>query len=55
MLGRFPTGIAPASNGDIYIADAANCMIRKLSGGALTTIAGAALAGAFLRPVPSCP
>ncbi len=37
-----PVGIAVASNGDIYVADRNNHVIRKISGGNVTTIAGLA-------------
>lgn len=37
-----PVGIAVAPNGDIYIADRSNHVIRKISGGNVTTIAGQA-------------
>lgn len=37
-----PTGIAVASNGDIYVADRNNHCIRKISGNNVTTIAGSA-------------
>lgn len=35
-----PQGLAKASNGDIYITDIDNYRVRKLSGDAVTTIAG---------------
>jgi sugar lactone lactonase YvrE len=37
---KSPTGVAVASNGDVYVADAGNHAIRKLSGGKVTTVAG---------------
>lgn len=37
-----PVGIAVAPNGDIYVADRANHVIRKISGGNVTTLAGTA-------------
>ncbi|MFM6983064.1 MAG: hypothetical protein ACKOXF_02955, partial [Chitinophagaceae bacterium] len=37
-----PVGIAVAPNGDIYVADRANHVIRKISGGNVTTLAGSA-------------
>lgn len=36
------TDVAVASNGDIYVADRGNHVIRKISGGQVTTIAGSA-------------
>ena len=41
-----PQGLAVDSNGDLYIADAANNVIRKVSGGVITTIAGDGQVGA---------
>src|ERR1019366_7338796 len=41
-----PQGLAVDSNGNLYIADAANNVIRKVSGGVITTIAGNGIAGA---------
>ena len=35
-----PAGVAVDSRGDVYIADTGNNRIRKLSGGALSTVAG---------------
>jgi PKD repeat protein len=35
-----PVGIAVAANGDMYVADRNNHVIRKISGGNVTTIAG---------------
>ncbi len=35
-----PFGVAVASNGDIYIADSGNHVLRKVSGGIITQIAG---------------
>lgn len=37
-----PVGIAVAPNGDIYVADRSNHVIRKISGGNVSTIAGQA-------------
>ena len=37
-----PVGIAVAANGDMYVADRSNHVIRKISGGNVTTIAGQA-------------
>lgn len=37
-----PVGIAVAPNGDIYVADRANHVIRKISGGNVSTLAGSA-------------
>jgi sugar lactone lactonase YvrE len=44
---RSPRGVAVGSNGDIYIADSGNHVVRRLaaSTGILTTIAGIGLAG----------
>ena len=41
-----PQGLAVDSNGDLYIADAANNVIRRVSGGVITTFAGNGMAGA---------
>jgi PKD repeat protein len=35
-----PVGIAVAANGDIYVADRSNHVIRKISGGNVSTLAG---------------
>lgn len=35
-----PSGLSFAPNGDLYVADAANHCIRKISGGNVTTVAG---------------
>jgi sugar lactone lactonase YvrE len=35
-----PLGVAVDGTGDVYIADYGNCVVRKLSGGAITTVAG---------------
>jgi sugar lactone lactonase YvrE len=35
-----PLGVEADPAGDVYIADYANCIVRKLSGGTVTTIAG---------------
>jgi sugar lactone lactonase YvrE len=35
-----PQGIAVAGNGDVYIADTGNNVIRKISGGVISTVAG---------------
>lgn len=37
-----PVGIAVAPNGDVFVADRNNHVIRKISGGSVTTIAGQA-------------
>lgn len=37
---RNPHGVAVAPNGDIYVSDTGNHLIRKISGGAVTTLAG---------------
>jgi hypothetical protein len=36
----FPQGVALDGAGDLYIADIANCVVRAVSGGAITTVAG---------------
>jgi sugar lactone lactonase YvrE len=41
----YPYGIALDSTGDLYIADSANHRIRKVSGGAIVTIAGTGTPG----------
>jgi uncharacterized protein (TIGR03437 family) len=41
----YPGGIVVDSAGSIYIADAANARIRKVSGGIITTVAGNGTAG----------
>jgi sugar lactone lactonase YvrE len=45
-----PQGLAVDSNGDLYIADAANNVIRKVSGGTITTFAGNGTAGTAACP-----
>jgi sugar lactone lactonase YvrE len=40
-----PQGVAVDANGDIYIADSGNNMIRKISGGVITRIAGTGAEG----------
>ncbi|HEU0114582.1 MAG TPA: putative Ig domain-containing protein, partial [Thermomicrobiales bacterium] len=37
---NFPRGIAFDSSGNMYIADASNSIVRKMSGGTITTVAG---------------
>lgn len=46
-LARFngPSSVVSASNGDIYVADTYNHVIRKISGGVVSTFAGATSAG----------
>jgi uncharacterized protein (TIGR03437 family) len=39
-LLSLPGGLALAPNGDLYIADTGNHVIRKISGGTITTVAG---------------
>ncbi|MGA8541842.1 MAG: Ig-like domain repeat protein [Terriglobales bacterium] len=40
-----PTGLAVDANGNLYISDAHNDRIRKVSGGIITTIAGSGVTG----------
>ncbi len=40
-----PSGIATDGSGNIYVADSTNCRIRKISGGAISTIAGTGVCG----------
>jgi uncharacterized protein (TIGR03437 family) len=42
-----PTGVAVDSSGNVYIADTDNQVIRKVSGGTITTIAGTPGTGGF--------
>ena len=35
-----PRGLTVAPNGDVYVADGGNCIIRKISGGTISTVAG---------------
>jgi hypothetical protein len=35
-----PAGVAVDSSGNVYIADESNCLVREVSGGNITTIAG---------------
>jgi len=36
----FPQGITPDPSGNLYIADTLNCLIREVSSGTITTVAG---------------
>jgi sugar lactone lactonase YvrE len=36
-----PTGIAVSSSGDVFVTDYGNCAVRKISGGIVSTLAGA--------------
>jgi sugar lactone lactonase YvrE len=40
-----PAGVAADGAGNIFIADSANCRVRKVSGGIITTIAGDGVCG----------
>jgi hypothetical protein len=40
-----PAGIVVDASGAVYVADRANCKIRKLAGGQVTTVAGTGTAG----------
>ena len=40
-----PTGVAVDKNGNLYIADSHNNVIRRVSGGTITTVAGTGTAG----------
>ena len=35
-----PSGVAVDASGNLYIADTSNCVVRKVSGGIITTVAG---------------
>jgi sugar lactone lactonase YvrE len=43
-LGQ-PQGVALDANGDLYIADTTNCRVRKVSGGAISTVVGNGVCG----------
>src|SRR5206468_9358135 len=42
---RQPGGVAVDQAGNVYIADTGNCVIRKVTAGTITTIAGVAPSG----------
>lgn len=42
---RYPLGVDIAANGDVYVADQRNHVIRRISGGQVTTFAGTGTAG----------
>ncbi|HST25025.1 MAG TPA: PKD domain-containing protein [Gaiellaceae bacterium] len=42
---QYPVGVAVDTQGSLYIADSGNNRIRKVSGGIITTVAGAGTAG----------
>jgi sugar lactone lactonase YvrE len=42
---NYPNGVAVDATGDLYIADTDNQVIRKVSNGVITTVAGTALSG----------
>ena len=46
--GLTSNALAVASNGDLYAADAGNCVIRKISGGTVSTVAGSAGSCAYV-------
>jgi hypothetical protein len=50
-----PIGIAFDSAGNLYIADTGNCIIRKLSAGVMTTVAGVEPTIDFANPPNSTP
>jgi sugar lactone lactonase YvrE len=51
---NFPTDIACASNGDIYIADAHNHVVRKINAaGIITTVAGTGVPGSSPNGTPA--
>ncbi len=37
---KAPRGLTVAPNGDVYVADSGNCIVRKISGGVISTVAG---------------
>jgi sugar lactone lactonase YvrE len=41
----YPTGVAVATDGTIYVADSGNQRIRKITGGVVSTLAGTGVAG----------
>ncbi|WP_428329271.1 NHL repeat-containing protein [Mucilaginibacter sp.] len=40
----YPSGLTVNANGDVYVADAVNNLVRKISGGTVTSIAGSGYA-----------
>lgn len=42
---NYPSGLAASANGDLYIADQGNSVVRRVSGGIITTVAGNGISG----------